>query len=87
MKLTKEELCELKGGVAVGVITVDAIDKKGDVINKNSSGGCRCFYNNTGEVTNSNSVVSCSCSCRPIAVSDTVLALPNMDTSNAVLIS
>ena len=56
-KLTKKELCELKGGVAL-LVSSD------DVVNKNSVQNCKCIYNNSNNLTNENTVSSCSCVCR-----------------------
>ena len=55
-ELTELELREIKGGLAV---------PSSDVVeNKNTVVGCRCIYNNTPSVINTNTVgIGCSCIC------------------------
>lgn len=60
-KLLNSELKELKGGnleMAIG-------NEIEEVNNKNTSTGCRCFYNNRNPRSiNTNSVEGCACSCK-----------------------
>ncbi|MDR2980069.1 MAG: hypothetical protein LBV02_06500 [Bacteroidales bacterium] len=56
-KLTQKELEQLIGGVSSG--------SNDDVINKNTTDGCRCYFNNTpSAVINTNSVDKCYCHCK-----------------------
>lgn len=47
--LTIKEMQTLKGGE--------------DVLNKNTFNGCICFYNDTGAISNENTIGGCQCQC------------------------
>lgn len=56
-RLTQKELKQLIGGASS--VSND------DVINKNKTDGCRCYFNNTpSAIINANSVDKCYCHCK-----------------------
>jgi len=62
--LTKEELNEVLGGVALGVgaisaVSIDALGRDKNI----NPGDCKCEYNNIGATTNKNEGSGCSCIC------------------------
>jgi len=62
IKLTQEELEELKGGVSGGAVSsLGAAGTKGD--NTNDHFACNCDYNNKNAIINDNNAVWCTCKC------------------------
>jgi hypothetical protein len=58
IKLTNEELNELIGGQSAKVLEL------ADILNSNTTFECRCYYNNSSAIENSNSSSGCGCICQ-----------------------